>query len=204
VAPSGTEPVMMLIPAEADRVSILGEKLTVLGPDGPCDVHGLRTSDGADQQRDGAVSTAQTAPGPARAGSTPVTVVTVAAPPGLELLSIIVPVFNEVRTVRAVIERLSSIALPIDREILIVDDGSTDGTRGGVVGRQAQWRAGHGHRGRAECREREARYASDCRRSRDDRGHSGRRSRARPAAACFPRPADRRAGSRCRVWLAVS
>ena len=58
------------------------------------------------------------------------TVVTVAAPPGLELLSIIVPVFNEVRTVRAVIERLSSIALPINREILIVDDGSTDGTRG--------------------------------------------------------------------------
>jgi len=59
-----------------------------------------------------------------------VTVVTAAAPAGLELLSIIVPVFNEVRTVRAVIERLSSIALPINREILIVDDGSTDGTRG--------------------------------------------------------------------------
>jgi glycosyltransferase involved in cell wall biosynthesis len=59
-----------------------------------------------------------------------VTVVTVSAPPGLELLSIIVPVYNEVRTVRAVIDRLSSIALPIGREILIVDDGSTDGTRG--------------------------------------------------------------------------
>jgi glycosyltransferase involved in cell wall biosynthesis len=49
--------------------------------------------------------------------------------PGSELLSIIVPVFNEVRTVRAVIERLSSIALPVAREIVIVDDGSTDGTR---------------------------------------------------------------------------
>jgi len=61
-----------------------------------------------------------------------VTVVTTSAPPGLEVLSIIVPVFNEVRTVRAVIERLSSIALPIEREILIVDDGSTDGT-GGVL-----------------------------------------------------------------------
>ena len=53
-----------------------------------------------------------------------------ASPPsGPELLSIIVPVFNEVRTVRAVIERLSSIALPVAREVVIVDDGSTDGTR---------------------------------------------------------------------------
>jgi len=45
-----------------------------------------------------------------------------------ELLSIIVPVYNEIRTVRAVIDRLVSIELPIEREILIVDDGSTDGT----------------------------------------------------------------------------
>jgi glycosyltransferase involved in cell wall biosynthesis len=54
-----------------------------------------------------------------------------------ERLSIIVPVYNEARTVRAVIDRLLSIALPIPREILIVDDGSTDGTRevlAGVVG----------------------------------------------------------------------
>jgi hypothetical protein len=35
VAPSGTESVTMLIPEEADRVSILGEKLIVLSPDGP-------------------------------------------------------------------------------------------------------------------------------------------------------------------------
>jgi glycosyltransferase involved in cell wall biosynthesis len=53
---------------------------------------------------------------------------------GPELLSIIVPVFNEVRTVRAVIERLSSIALPVAREIVIVDDGSTDGTRAVLSG----------------------------------------------------------------------
>jgi glycosyltransferase involved in cell wall biosynthesis len=46
-----------------------------------------------------------------------------------ELLSIIVPVYNEVRTVRAVIDRLLSIALPVAREIVVVDDGSTDGTR---------------------------------------------------------------------------
>jgi glycosyltransferase involved in cell wall biosynthesis len=51
-------------------------------------------------------------------------------PPGApsELLSIIVPVYNEVRTVRAVIDRLLAIDLPVAREILVVDDGSTDGT----------------------------------------------------------------------------
>jgi glycosyltransferase involved in cell wall biosynthesis len=50
-------------------------------------------------------------------------------PAGGELLSIIVPVYNEVRTVRAVIDRLLAIDLPVPREILVVDDGSTDGTR---------------------------------------------------------------------------
>jgi len=46
-----------------------------------------------------------------------------------ELLSIIVPVYNEVGTVRAVVDRLLAIDLPVPREILVVDDGSTDGTR---------------------------------------------------------------------------
>jgi len=45
------------------------------------------------------------------------------------LLSIVVPVYNEARTVAAVIERLLSIDLPLPREIIIVNDGSTDGTR---------------------------------------------------------------------------
>jgi len=46
-----------------------------------------------------------------------------------ELLSIVVPVYNEVRTVHAVIERLVAIDLPVAREIIVVNDGSTDGTR---------------------------------------------------------------------------
>jgi glycosyltransferase involved in cell wall biosynthesis len=46
------------------------------------------------------------------------------------LISIVVPVYNEARTVAAVIERLIAIDLPARREILVVNDGSTDGTRG--------------------------------------------------------------------------
>jgi glycosyltransferase involved in cell wall biosynthesis len=45
-----------------------------------------------------------------------------------ELLSIIVPVYNEVATSRAVLDRLLAVHLPLPREIVIVDDGSTDGT----------------------------------------------------------------------------
>ena len=45
-----------------------------------------------------------------------------------ELLSIIVPVYNEAATSRAVIDRLLAAGLPVPREILVVNDGSTDGT----------------------------------------------------------------------------
>jgi glycosyltransferase involved in cell wall biosynthesis len=45
------------------------------------------------------------------------------------LISIIVPVYNEAGTVRQVIERLLQIPLPAAREIIVVNDGSTDGTR---------------------------------------------------------------------------
>ena len=49
-------------------------------------------------------------------------------PDSAELLSIVVPVFNEARTVRAVVDRLRSVDFSIPREIIIVNDGSTDGT----------------------------------------------------------------------------
>ena len=42
-------------------------------------------------------------------------------------LSVIVPVFNEKATVLPLLEKV--LAVPIDKEIVIVDDGSTDGTR---------------------------------------------------------------------------
>ena len=49
---------------------------------------------------------------------------------GPERISIIVPVFNERATVGAVIERLRTIDLPAPREIIVVNDGSSDGTLG--------------------------------------------------------------------------
>ncbi len=46
-----------------------------------------------------------------------------------ERISIIVPVYNERATIAAVIDRLLTIALPAPREIIVVNDGSRDGTR---------------------------------------------------------------------------
>ena len=44
------------------------------------------------------------------------------------MLSVIVPVFNERGTIRKLLERVR--AVPIKKEIIVVDDGSTDGTAG--------------------------------------------------------------------------
>jgi glycosyltransferase involved in cell wall biosynthesis len=52
-----------------------------------------------------------------------------AAPVGVNKLSVIVPVFNERNTVAEIVRRMRTVDLPVDREIVIVDDGSDDGTR---------------------------------------------------------------------------
>jgi len=42
-------------------------------------------------------------------------------------LSVLIPVYNEARTIDEVLRQVA--AVPVEKEILVVDDGSTDGTR---------------------------------------------------------------------------
>lgn len=44
----------------------------------------------------------------------------------MPLFSVIVPVYNEVKTIREILEKINSV--PIDKEIIVVNDGSNDGT----------------------------------------------------------------------------
>jgi glycosyltransferase involved in cell wall biosynthesis len=53
------------------------------------------------------------------------------APPKLRKLSVVVPVFNERNTLVEIVRRMRAVELPdsIEREIVVIDDGSDDGTR---------------------------------------------------------------------------
>ncbi|MBI4370936.1 MAG: glycosyltransferase family 2 protein [Elusimicrobia bacterium] len=44
-------------------------------------------------------------------------------------LSVLIPVYNEKATLLELLRRVEAVALPLDKQIVIVDDGSTDGTR---------------------------------------------------------------------------
>lgn len=48
--------------------------------------------------------------------------------PEFKMLSIVIPVYNEVRTWREILARVEDVELPLARDIVIVDDHSTDGT----------------------------------------------------------------------------
>ncbi len=47
----------------------------------------------------------------------------------MKKLSIIMPCYNEKDTIRDIVKKVKSVELPLEREIVIIDDYSTDGTR---------------------------------------------------------------------------
>jgi glycosyltransferase involved in cell wall biosynthesis len=52
-------------------------------------------------------------------------------------VSVIIPVYNEEQTIQEVLERVAAVELDgIEKEIVIANDGSTDGTRRAIDGRQ--------------------------------------------------------------------
>ena len=46
----------------------------------------------------------------------------------MKKLSVIIPVYNEEKTVEEIVRRVRSASIPLEKELLIVDDASTDGT----------------------------------------------------------------------------
>jgi len=49
--------------------------------------------------------------------------------PEFTTLSIVIPVYNEAGTWRRLLDRAEAVEIPLARQLVIVDDGSTDGTR---------------------------------------------------------------------------
>ena len=44
-------------------------------------------------------------------------------------LSIVIPCYNEMHTIEAIVEKVLQVQMALERELIIVDDYSTDGTR---------------------------------------------------------------------------
>ncbi len=54
---------------------------------------------------------------------------TCAEPVLCQKLSVLMPVYNEIRTLDRILSEIMAVPLPFEREIVVVDDGSTDGSR---------------------------------------------------------------------------
>jgi len=55
----------------------------------------------------------------------------------MTLLSILMPVYNEAATVERAIHEATAAELPVEHELVVIDDGSTDGT--GNLLRETSW-----------------------------------------------------------------
>ena len=120
------------------------------------------------------------------------------APGAVELLSIIVPVYNEELYLRQVLDALLEKELPIDKEVIIVESASTDSSREivrsferqpGVRVLYQERRTRKGQRGSGGARTRAG----------NDRPHPGRRLRVRPRRLRRAVGADRAAAFELRA-----
>ncbi len=55
----------------------------------------------------------------------------------MHTLSVVIPVFNEVRTIQEILKQIRDVDMPNPRELIVVDDFSTDGTRE-ILNQEAQ------------------------------------------------------------------
>ena len=118
------------------------------------------------------------------------------------VLSVVIPVYNERNTIHEILRQVR--AVPIRKQIILVDDCSTDGTREILreLGRREQpdltvvFHEKNQGKGAALRTGFRARH-------RPDRHRPGRRPRIRPGAVSPADPADRRGQGRRRLRLAV-
>jgi len=60
-------------------------------------------------------------------------------------LSIIIPAYNEAATIAHVVDAVLAVPLFVEKEIIVVDDGSTDGTSEAISGREGVTVVSHEH-----------------------------------------------------------
>ena len=51
----------------------------------------------------------------------------------MKKLSIVIPVYNEEKTLAACVRRVLAVELPLEKELILVNDGSTDRSRQEIV-----------------------------------------------------------------------
>jgi glycosyltransferase involved in cell wall biosynthesis len=61
-------------------------------------------------------------------------------------LSIVIPVYNEAKTLATIVERVCLVALPLEKELIVIDDASTDGTEGIALDLLGEKKIHHLHR----------------------------------------------------------